>query len=413
MTTSDGRLHAEGPGDYIVELRRRDATLPFVSMGVNAAGASRTTILVPATLHTYYRLRVRRGAVDVAFDGDEVDWIRLRRADFRDGWRLIQRPRVVRRLQMMIADGVEFLPLLTAGGAEGRELAKAMRMLTAWGFGLGSRNLQDTAELFAPCVPDGGSPWRAPAETGDPPRFAVVIHLYYRDLWPEFEFYLRRLRQPFHLLVTTTEADAALCARIRQVFVDSEIVVLENRGRDIGPFLQLLHEGRLDDYPLICKLHSKRTGTAGARALLGNVWRRANLIDLIGTGGQVDNILERFDRSPDIGMIGSPRFRIPSESMQHQAAWGENKSKTLALAARLGIPPDLFRLDYFAGTMFWVRRAVLQPLKSIGLTLADFPVENGARDGEIHHAYERLFGALPGRVKMTLDTAPVNFDRPA
>ena len=401
-----------GPGDYIVELRRRDARLPFVSMGVSAAGAAPTTVLVPATSHTHYRLRVHRGAVDIAFDSHEVDWIGLRRADFRDGWRLIQRPRVVHRLQMMIAEGVEFLPLLTAGGAEGRELAKAMRMLTAWGFGLASRNLQDTAELFAPCVPDSDMPWRPLAESADRPHFAVVIHLYYRDLWPEFEFYLRRLRQPFHLLVTTTEADAALCARIRRVFVDSEVVVLENRGRDIGPFLQLLHEGRLDDYPLICKLHGKRTGTSGARALLGNVWRRANLIDLIGTGGQGDRILERFDRSPHVGMIGSPRFRVPNEHIQHQVAWGGNEAGTLALAARLGIPADLFRLDYFAGTMFWVRRAVLQPLKDVGLTLRDFPAENGARDGEIHHACERLFGALPGRVNLVLDSAPVNFERP-
>jgi len=139
--------------------------------------------------------------------------------------------------------------------------------------------------------------------------------------------------------------------------------------------------------------------------MLGEVWRKATILDLIGSDQQVMRILQRFQSVPNLGMIGPSRFRLPNEFIQHRDAWAANKATTLRLASRLGIEPDEFRLDFFAGSMFWARTAVLQPLRALNLSPTDFPMENGTVDGDIHHALERLFGALPETIGMFIEGA--------
>jgi lipopolysaccharide biosynthesis protein len=396
-------IRAAGPGTFVVEVTSGNPNPHFVSMAVAADGKAGTSFLVPAISRTLYRLDVASGPITLSFDEREVEAVQLRRVSLLDFWRLIHRKKIVRRLQTTIADGVQFMPLLTATGREGRILSRSLRLLTGWGFGLGSANLQETPDLFASHQTVDDMPPRRAAVKTEPPVFAVVIHLFYRELWPQFESYLRRLKLPFHLIVTITDEDKALSDRIGSLFADAEVVVYENRGRDVGPFLQLLHDGRLDGFDFICKLHGKRTKAAGPRSLLGQVWRTANLVDLLGSDEQVQHILNRFRAEPRIGMIGSARFRVPNGSIQLKAPWGENKEETLRLGTRVGIARDDFQLDFFAGTMFWVRGEVLAPLRQLNLTLADF-LERTAADGDVPHAIERLFGALPQRVGMRLES---------
>jgi lipopolysaccharide biosynthesis protein len=68
---------------------------------------------------------------------------------------------------------------------------------------------------------------------------------------------------------------------------------------------------------------------------------------------------------------------------------------TKKLAAKLGCSSEEFVLDFFAGTMFWIRRDLLDLLKPLDLSLDSFPDEKGQTDGALQHALERLFGALP------------------
>jgi len=134
------------------------------------------------------------------------------------------------------------------------------------------------------------------------------------------------------------------------------------------------------------------------------------LIDLAGSDETVQRIIASFDADAKIGMIGSPRFRLPGSMFPEKVAWGANRTTTLALAERLGVPPHSFPLDYFAGTMFWVRRDTLEPLRRLNLSLSDFPEEGGQRDGELHHALERLFGMLPSLAGQRLEGATPRYD---
>ena len=63
----------------------------------------------------------------------------------------------------------------------------------------------------------------------------------------------------------------------------------------------------------------------------------------------------------------------------------------LQLADRMGVAAEAFRLDFFGGTMFWVRPEALALLRKLELSKA-FPEEKGLLDGGLEHALERLFG---------------------
>jgi lipopolysaccharide biosynthesis protein len=62
---------------------------------------------------------------------------------------------------------------------------------------------------------------------------------------------------------------------------------------------------------------------------------------------------------------------------------------TLKIAEHMGVPADKFRLDFFGGTMFWVRPEALKPLRDLHLA-ADMPYESGLIDGDLPHALERV-----------------------
>jgi lipopolysaccharide biosynthesis protein len=218
---------------------------------------------------------------------------------------------------------------------------------------------------------------------------AVVVHIYYEDTWLDIAGALRGLTIPFDLIVTTVDGRERLIETIRRSYPAAEIEIVQNRGRDIGPFLTLLERGRLDDYRYICKVHGKKSIDGGRRMYTGEMWRRRLLFDLIGAPGAANAAIHMFERDASIGMIGSRVFRLPKAGYPEDLFWSANRSMTLKIAERMGVPSDRFQLDFFGGTMFWVRPEALKPLTDLRLA-ADMPYENGQIDGDLPHTIERV-----------------------
>ena len=231
-----------------------------------------------------------------------------------------------------------------------------------------------------------------PSRRPGPHRLVIVAHVYYEETWRDLSGALKRLAMPFDLIVTTVPGRERLIETIRRGFPRAEIEVMENRGRDVRPFLVLLEQGRLDRYAYVCKVHGKKSSDGGRKAYIGSLWRRKLLFDLLAAPGLAQSVVDTFERDPSVGMIGPRAFRIPSAIYSEELAWSVNKEKVLQLAERMGTRADQFRLDFFGGTMFWVRPDALAPLRKLGLSEA-FPQERGLLDGGLEHAIERLFGA--------------------
>jgi hypothetical protein len=231
-----------------------------------------------------------------------------------------------------------------------------------------------------------------PAQVTDRPTgrpVAIIAHIYYEDTWSDIAGALRALTIPFDLIVTTVAGREHLIETIRRSYPAAQIEVMENRGRDIGPFLTLLERGRLDGYRYICKIHGKKSIDGGRKLYTGEMWRRRLLFDLIGAPGAANAAIDMFERDPSVGMIGARVFRLPKAGYSEDLSWAANRPMTLKIAERMGMPADKFQLDFFGGTMFWVRPEALKPLRDLHLA-ADMPYEGGLIDGDLPHALERV-----------------------
>lgn len=281
-----------------------------------------------------------------------------------------------------------------ARGTRGRrrEFRKVLQSFRNGGLALDEPVLSQFPELLAGWAnrPAPSSEPPAQPRRGGPPRFAIVAHVYYPEVWPEIATILRLIPDAFDLIITTVPDREELSRAIRQDFPDADIRVFENRGRDVRPFLCLLEEGRLDRYPYVCKIHGKKSVDGGRVALLGNIWRNRLMFDLLAAPGVIDRVLAIFDEYPRAGMVGSRAYRYPSDYFDLKASWGKNRETVLAIANRMGIPAALFKLDFFGGTMFWARPEALSPLRELKLSAA-FAQEQGRLDGALEHALERLF----------------------
>jgi hypothetical protein len=250
--------------------------------------------------------------------------------------------------------------------------------------------------------PNEPAPPRAPTAA---PRVAVALHLYYTELWDEFETLLARWRLPFRLFLTHNGDNAGLEARARRTFPDAVVRQVDNSGRDVRPFLLWLEEGAFDEFELVCKLHGKRSFGGGRLPVFGDALRRANLHDLVADATRVDELARRFEASPELGLVGSARFLSASTRAEPKDVLGTNRPGVVKLAERLGVPLTEPDYDFFEGTMFWARPKALAPLARIKLSASSFEPEAGRLDGATEHAVERIFNHVTRIAGYRVETA--------
>jgi len=217
-------------------------------------------------------------------------------------------------------------------------------------------------------------------------KVAIVLHLFYPDLWAEIQSYLKNLNIGYDLFVTVPYSVED--REIIDVFKDQPSVKLYktgNRGRDVLPFLQVMNIIGLNNYKYICKLHSKKT----ANSPLGSVWRKLLYFDLIGSNKIVEDTLELFDNDETIGQVTGKNTILDSQRYNYG-----NTTKIDKLVDKLDF---IFQDDYLfaGGTMFWTRTELLDTiLKLYRDGNLEFEEERGQKDNTTAHALERLFGIV-------------------
>lgn len=216
----------------------------------------------------------------------------------------------------------------------------------------------------------------------NPAQMAVILNLYYEDLWEEIAVCLSNL-EDFDLFVSVrADLSPRMLERILSDYPNAQLYAFANRGRDIGPFFEIMREVGTHHYPLICKIHSKKS----LHRQDGEAWRRDLLDKLLGQKA-VAGILAQFDRDPQLGLVGPRGHLLPGSTF-----WGSNEVLVRELLKRIGADAlDIEGFSFFAGSMFWFRPRALRPLFELGLCLDDFEPEKGQLDGTLAHAIERLF----------------------
>ena len=215
-----------------------------------------------------------------------------------------------------------------------------------------------------------------------PLKVAVTVHAYYPELWPEISDLLKPWDSAFGLYVTVpAHADASFAEAIRAEWPQAIVAPVENRGRDMAPFLAMAARAIDDGHSLICKVHTKKSPHLGR----GHFWRRDMLRKLLGTVS-VEQIQHSFRQNAALGII-APQGHVLSGTHQFRL----NKRHLTELLKKLGHDEDPLPFVFSAGSMFWIRADAMRPLLNLQLRPTDFEAERGQLDGTLAHALERLF----------------------
>lgn len=225
-------------------------------------------------------------------------------------------------------------------------------------------------------------------------KIAVIVHVYYEDIWNEISKALKNITQSFDLYVTTTNNidRKLLLKQIKSEYYDSEVIVTENRGSDIGPFMVCLNHiiKQRKDYDYILKIHSKKSLLVNP--VRGEQWRKQLFNSLLGSKEEVSKILKIFDTRSDIGMIGPKSCLMSFTSKESESNSNYNEFFFNYFRKRFNIKDK--ELKFIAGTMFWCKFEPLRDLFSkYELTIDEFE-EGHAPDRLKAHAMERIFPCI-------------------
>jgi lipopolysaccharide biosynthesis protein/LmbE family N-acetylglucosaminyl deacetylase/glycosyltransferase involved in cell wall biosynthesis len=230
-------------------------------------------------------------------------------------------------------------------------------------------------------------------------RLAVIIHVYYWEMFTEIACTVKQLPEPADVYISLPQILAGRLPEVFAEFSGAQIMVVENRGRDVAPFIMIFREISELGYDRILKVHTKKSPHRAD----GEHWRDDILSKLVRSSKSVKAVAEAFQKSPDLGIVG------PLGHVLHKSYyWGSNQELTLKLAVMVGISANEKEGFHFvAGSMFWFRPEALKPILKLPVSFYDFPEEPIPPDGTLAHAIERLFGlfAISGDYKvMQIDT---------
>jgi lipopolysaccharide biosynthesis protein len=224
-------------------------------------------------------------------------------------------------------------------------------------------------------------PPSADAKDEEPCSAALIVHVFYLDLFDEILERVARLPVRHKLFVTTTAEHHEVLRRILDGSKRAYTLrTVDNRGRDVLPFLSLLPQARDEGFGILIKVHTKKS----AHRKDGSRWR-TDILDSLLRPDFVGRALDAFARDPKLGMIGPEGHYVPMSTY-----YGANEERILSIGAKLHLSePEILAQGFFAGTMFLARTSALAPLAALGFTPEDFEPEAGQKDGTLAHALER------------------------
>ena len=210
-------------------------------------------------------------------------------------------------------------------------------------------------------------------------RYAVILHLHYKDLWPVISDYLAKSIDDLDYDLYVSVTSSSVAKNVLGDFPEAYIELVENRGRDILPFIRMLKVIKNRDYIAVCKLHSKRSVYRDD----GDDIRDEMFESLIGSREKVAGILSRFNDNARLGLVAPQDYLI--QHNDHNMTF--DKDVVRNVSKRLHVE---FKYDVFpAGSMFWFAPKCLEPLLTLDQTF--FEIESGLADGTTAHAVERMF----------------------
>lgn len=213
-----------------------------------------------------------------------------------------------------------------------------------------------------------------------PAQCAVVVHVYYIDLIVPIKKAISHIPENVDVFVSVSDEShlGIIYDELSSICNQLHVTVIENRGRDVRPFIEILKAFDFSKYKVALKLHTKKSKYSS----LGDIWREELYKGLLPSSQAISKVIRQF-KIGDAGIAADSKTYLSSNLY-----WGANKSRYDMLCDKLNITDR--ELLFIGGTMFWFKPSLIYPLVNI-IELDDFENELNQQDGTLAHVIERLF----------------------
>jgi rhamnosyltransferase len=218
---------------------------------------------------------------------------------------------------------------------------------------------------------------------------AIHIHVYFMDIFKEHLSIIRNNTKSADLYITTDSQEKA--DELRELTTDfeqkKEIIVFENRGRDVLPWLKISE--KLSGYEICAHLHLKKS--TEVPEWVGKSWMDDTFSLLLN---RLDEITNEFKRNENLGIVipDVPQFFKLTERILYDDEEVENTERYLRKVGVKNIfPENSFQAPVMAyGNMFIYRPNALKPLLDGNIKDIFFPKEPIPPKNTVAHIIERL-----------------------
>lgn len=212
---------------------------------------------------------------------------------------------------------------------------------------------------------------------------AVFVHIFYEDLIDEISIKIQESQEYIDLDIIVSIPNfftANGLNKIIEKFAPTRVIVSENRGRDIWPFMQSIEAVKDLGYKGGCKIHSKKS----THLADGNKWRES-LYDALLSKQAIQSFKD-VAQSTEFGICCPQELIIQLEGFQLR----DNLANLEQLIDLYKIP-NCELTHFVAGSMFWFNFDWASKLLNENIDSNFIGPELGAIDGTVAHAFERFF----------------------
>ena len=226
-------------------------------------------------------------------------------------------------------------------------------------------------------------------------KVAIQVHIFYVDLIKDIISKINNIPVKFSLFISTTSKEKKniiekyIKKNSCKLLYNYEILVLENKGRDVLPLIIQLKK-IYHKYRFICHIHTKKS----LHSKMGDEWRNYLFNNLLGSKDIISEILTDFENNDKLGLI-FPKIYYKLLLFFNCEISKSNIKKMNYLIKQ--IYPHVKIIDriteFPAGNMFWGRISAIYQIFNINIE-KKFPKEFGQLDFTIMHAIERIWAYL-------------------
>lgn len=212
---------------------------------------------------------------------------------------------------------------------------------------------------------------------------AVILHLDCVEAWPEIREMLKTAFDTikYDLFVTGATLDAL--SIVNREFPNANLLLVENRGRDILPFIKILKSVIEFEYVAVCKIHSECGVNSNEEGSI-----RAELSQsLLRSPETIRGFISNFENDDLLGMIVPNKYLLNHDDVN--MTYDREILKNLAKSLGISFKDDVFPAD----SMFWFKPEAFKGLLKF-YSGVEFDIESGISDGTTADGIERLLCAI-------------------